>query len=104
MIEIQVRLMRIKAMPVIRLRHRIPRPVRSLEIFKNDPRVLVALRRITPDIEVRVLVVASVVAGGVDPGPAVFSRIAGVTAPGHSGAARGDRAARFLEPRILIRG
>ena len=51
-IEIQIRLVRIEAMPVIRLRHRIPRPVRSLEIFEDDPRFLVFLRRIAPDIEI----------------------------------------------------
>ena len=52
-VEIQIRLMRIKAVPVIRFRDRIPRPVRSLEIFEDDARVLVFFRRIAPDVESR---------------------------------------------------
>ena len=51
-IEIQIRLMRVKAMPVIRFRDRIPGPVRGLEIFEDDPCVLVFIRRVAPDIEV----------------------------------------------------
>src|SRR5437870_13111364 len=50
-IEMQVRLMRIKAMPIIRFRDRVPRPGRCLEVFDEDPRVLAFCRRIAPDIE-----------------------------------------------------
>ena len=67
-VEIQIRLVRIKPVPVIGLRHRIPRPVRSLEILEDDSRVLVFLWRITPDIEVRKSVIVRFVAEGVDPG------------------------------------
>src|SRR5205814_47064 len=52
-VEIQVRLMRIKAMPVIGFCDRIPCPVRGLEIFEDDPRIFVFLRRVAPDIELR---------------------------------------------------
>src|SRR5205814_6500865 len=41
-------------------------------------------------------------AGIVDPGRLVSPRPAGITDPGYR--ARGDRAARLLKPRILIRG
>ena len=37
-VEIQIRLMRIEAMPVVGLRDRIPGPVRGLEIFEDDAR------------------------------------------------------------------
>ena len=67
-VEIQVWLVRIEAVPVIRFRHRIPRPVGSLEILEDDPRVLVFLRRIAPDVKIRISVIVRAVAGGVDPG------------------------------------
>ena len=51
-IEIQIGLMRVEAVPVISLRHRIPRPVGGLEILENDARFLVLLRRIAPDIQI----------------------------------------------------
>ena len=50
-VEIQIRLMRIKAMPVICFRNRVPRPVRGLKIFEDDARVFVFFRRVAPDIE-----------------------------------------------------
>ena len=51
-IKIQIRLVRIKAVPVIRFCHWIPRPVRRLKIFKDDTRVLEFLRRIAPDVKI----------------------------------------------------
>ena len=51
-IEIQVGLMRVEAVPVISLRYRIPRPVRCFEILKDDPRFLVFFRCIAPNIDV----------------------------------------------------
>ena len=66
-IEIQLRLMRIKAMPIIRFRDRVPRPVRCLEIFEDDPRILEFFRRIAPDIEVFVRKIV-VVTGGAHRG------------------------------------
>src|SRR5436305_13408538 len=42
--------MRIKAVPVIGFRDRIPRPVRSFEIFKNDPGFIVFFGCVTPDV------------------------------------------------------
>src|SRR5256885_625889 len=42
-------------MPVISFRHWVPRPVRSLEVFENNSRVLVTLRRIAPDIQIGII-------------------------------------------------
>ena len=50
-VEIQIWLVRIKAMPVISFCHRVPRPVGCFEIFENDARVLVFFWRVAPDIE-----------------------------------------------------
>ena len=38
-VPIQIRLVGIEAMPVIRFRHRVPRPVRGFEILEDDARV-----------------------------------------------------------------
>ncbi len=51
-IEIQVRLVRVKAVPVVGLRHGIPRPVRAFEILENDSRILESLRRVAPYIKI----------------------------------------------------
>src|SRR4051794_17340926 len=50
-VEIQVGLMRIESVPVISAGYRIPGPVGRLEILENDPRVLVFLGCVAPDIE-----------------------------------------------------
>src|SRR5437867_11241801 len=51
-IEIQLRLMRIKAMPIVSFCHRVTRPVRCLEIFEDDLRILESFRIIAPVIVV----------------------------------------------------
>ena len=51
-VEIQVGLVRIKPVPVIGAGDRIPRPVRSLRIEKNDPRAGIFLIGVGPDIEI----------------------------------------------------
>ena len=51
-VPVQVRLVRVEAMPVIGLGDRVPGPVGGFEIFKDDARVVVLLGRVTPDIEV----------------------------------------------------
>ena len=50
-VEIQIRLMGIKAVPVICFCDRVPCPVGCFEIFENDARIFVFLRRVAPDIE-----------------------------------------------------
>src|SRR5207253_9272166 len=49
-IEIQIGLMRIEAMPIVRMRNRIPRPIRRFEILEDDSRVLILFRRVAPDV------------------------------------------------------
>ncbi len=72
-IKIQIRLMRIKPMPIVRFCDGVPRPVRCFEIFEDDSRVLEFLRSVAPDIEVlvsEVIAVAGVVAAACDLDPA----------------------------------
>ena len=43
-VEIQVGLMGVEAVPEVGLGHRVPRPVRGLEILEDDPRIAVPPR------------------------------------------------------------
>ena len=54
-VEVQVGLMVVEAVPVIRARDRIPAPVRALEILEDDARLAVLVWRIAPDVEVAVV-------------------------------------------------
>ena len=54
-IEVQVGLVRVKAMPVIRLGDRVPRPIRGFEILEDDSRFLVLIRCFAPDVEVPII-------------------------------------------------
>ena len=51
-VVVEIRLMMKKPVPVVRLRDRIPRPVRALGIDEDDPRLLVALVGIAPHVVV----------------------------------------------------
>ncbi len=51
-VEVEVRLMGEEPVPVVRLGDRIPRPVRRLGVLEDDPDVVEAVRRVTPDVEV----------------------------------------------------
>ena len=51
-VEVEIGLMGVEAMPVVRLGDRIPGPVRGLEVLEDDARVAVALGRVAPDVEV----------------------------------------------------
>jgi hypothetical protein len=53
-VVVQARLVGIEAVPVVRLRHRVERPVRRLEVLEDDARVAVAVRGLTPRVEVAV--------------------------------------------------
>ncbi len=44
--------MGVEPVPVVRLGHRIPGPVGRFEVLENDPRVLVLVGCVTPDVEV----------------------------------------------------
>ena len=49
-IEIQIWLVGVEAVPVVGFRDWIPGPIRSFKIFKDDARVFVFFRRITPNV------------------------------------------------------
>src|SRR5438477_11689865 len=51
-VEVEVGLVGVEAVPVVGVGDVIPGPVRGLEIFEDDPRVLVALVGLAPDVEV----------------------------------------------------
>src|SRR5436309_9363026 len=51
-VVIEVRLVGIKAVPIVGLRHRIPGPIRSLEVAKDDASLFVAFCVIAPYIKV----------------------------------------------------
>src|SRR5215207_6171149 len=51
-VVVKVRLVRVEAVPEISTGERIPGPIRLLEVFENDARVLVLLGRVAPDVEV----------------------------------------------------
>src|SRR5262249_14909325 len=51
-VEIEIGLMRVEAMPIVRMRYRIPRPVGGLEVLEDDARILVLLGRLAPDVVV----------------------------------------------------
>ena len=51
-VEIQIRLMREEAVPVVLTGHRIPRPVRSLGVAEDDADAAVLLIRVAPHVEI----------------------------------------------------
>ena len=51
-VEVQVRLVRIEAMPIIGLSDRIPGPVGGFEVFEDDACFLIFLLVVTPDVEI----------------------------------------------------
>jgi hypothetical protein len=51
-IVVEVRLVRIEAVPVVRPGHGIPRPVRGLEVLEDDAGVAVTVGPVAPDVEV----------------------------------------------------
>src|SRR5262245_46158215 len=54
-VKVEIRLMRVKPMPEIRPRHRVPRPIGRLKILEDDSHLFVLLRRIAPDIKIPLL-------------------------------------------------
>ncbi len=51
-VVVQVGLVGVEPVPVVGLGHRVPRPVRRLEVLEDDAGVGVALRRVAPHVEV----------------------------------------------------
>jgi hypothetical protein len=52
LVEVQVRLMTVEAVPEVGTRDWVPRPVGGLEVLEDDARVRVALRTVTPHVPV----------------------------------------------------
>ena len=53
-VEVQVRLVRVEAVPVVGSGNVVPRPVRHLEVLEDDAGVLIALVGLAPDVEVAI--------------------------------------------------
>ena len=51
-VEVEIRLMRVEAMPVVGFGHRIPGPVGGFEILEDDARVLILVGGVAPHVEV----------------------------------------------------
>ena len=51
-VEVQIGLMRVKAMPVVRLGDGIPGPVRRFKVLEDDAGVFVLLGRVAPHVEI----------------------------------------------------
>ena len=67
-VEVEVGLVGVEAVPVVGLGHRIPGPVRRLEVLEDDARVAVALGRVAPDVEVARGAAGRGAAGALEPG------------------------------------
>ena len=67
-IEVEVGLMRVEAVPVVRLGDRIPAPVGRLEILEDDARLGVSLRRVAPHVEVPVAAAGRSTSRTLEPG------------------------------------
>src|SRR5260370_40391178 len=51
MVVVEVRLMRVKAVPVMGMGDRVPGPVGGLEVFEDDPGFPILLGGVTPHVE-----------------------------------------------------
>ncbi len=51
-VEVEIRLVRVEAVPEVGPGHGIPGPVGGLEVLEDDPGLLEFLRRVAPDVEV----------------------------------------------------
>src|SRR5947208_10484697 len=67
-VEIEVGLAGVKAMPIIRLRDRIPAPVRHFGIEKDDARFLEFIASVAPHVIVALWGTARRIAGALEPG------------------------------------
>ena len=67
-LEVEVGLVRVEAVPVVGLGHRVPGPVRRLEVLEDDPGVAVAVGGVAPDVEVALRRARPRLAGALEPG------------------------------------
>ena len=68
LVEVQVRLVGVEAVPVVGAGHRVPGPVRGFEVLEDDARLAVALGRVAPDVEVARQRARRRAAGALEPG------------------------------------
>ena len=66
-VEVQVRLVRVEAVPVVRASHRIPCPVRGLEVIEDDSSVGIAVGSVAPNVEVAPGTAGSCASGPLEP-------------------------------------
>ena len=66
-VEVEVGLVRVEAVPVVALGHRVPRPVRRLGVGEDDPRVGVLVGVVAPHVEVAVPAAGRCLAGPLEP-------------------------------------
>jgi hypothetical protein len=66
-VEVEIGLVRVEPVPVVRLRDRIPRPVRALVVLEDDAGVLVARRGVAPHVEVALGAARRRAAGALEP-------------------------------------
>jgi hypothetical protein len=66
-VEIQIRLVRIEAVPVVGAGDRIPGPVRGLEVLEDDAHVAELLWVVTPDVEIAIFAALGAVPGALEP-------------------------------------
>ncbi len=67
-VEVEIGLVSVEAVPVVGLGHRVPGPVGRLEILKDDAGVPVPLRRVAPDVVIAMDRSRSRPAGALEPG------------------------------------
>src|SRR5438046_833104 len=58
----------VETMPEILIRNGVPRPIRGLEIFEDDPGVFVFIGRVVPDVKISSLTARSCAARPLKPG------------------------------------
>ena len=74
-VEIEVWLVGVEAVPEVCLGQRVPGPVGGFEVLKDDPRFSVLLRRVAPDVEVPMYGARFGPAGTLEPGMLVRGMI-----------------------------
>src|SRR5215475_10722049 len=66
-LEVEIRLIGVEAVPVVRLGDRIPGPVRALEVLKDDARAAIAVLGVAPHVEIALAAAGRRAAGALEP-------------------------------------
>src|SRR5690606_10924210 len=67
-VEVQIGLMLVKAMPIVGFRNRIPGPVGGLVVLEDDASLFVLLRVLRPDVEISMRMAGRAAACALKPG------------------------------------